>query len=192
MDSCASIFSQCGMCTKKEQLRIAVLIISFILGTVDMVTDWINYIQWKSVGGYDQHYFVYIFTTTFLCAASVGTVLWMIEVIIMIHRSWKFIQRHQNQSNTKVRRNVQEPLHSSFLDRLEMAVRLLIGLLEDLPVVILLYYSAVIVFCGVPASRERSSPTTIATVVSSMLNSMWTMFMLYWELCGCNKRLSNA
>ena len=43
-----------------------------------------------------------------------------------------------------------------------------------------------------PASRERSSPTTIATVVSSMLNSMWTMFILYWELCGCSKKLSSA
>ena len=25
-----------------------------------------------------------------------------------------------------------------------------------------------------------------------MLNSMWTMFILYWELCGCNKKLSDA
>ena len=80
------------MCTKKEQLKIGVLIVSFILGTVDMVTDWINYIQWRSVGGYDQHYFVYIFTTTFLCAATVGTVLWTIEIFLLFHRSWNLFK----------------------------------------------------------------------------------------------------
>ena len=75
LDGCASTFSQCRICNKKEQLKIVVLIISFILGTVDMVTDWTNYIQWSSVGGYDQHYFVYIFQITFLCAAVAGTIL---------------------------------------------------------------------------------------------------------------------
>ena len=155
LDGCASIFSQCEMCTKREQLKIGVLIISFILGTVDMVTDWINWIQWRSVGGYDQHYFVYIITTTFLCAATMGTVLWTIEIFLLFHRSWKFIQRHGNQSNTKVRGSNQESQHNAWSDRLEMIVRLLIGLLEDLPVVILLYYSAVIAFCGVPVYRDK-------------------------------------
>ena len=101
LDSCASTFSQCGMCTKKEQLRIGVLIISFILGTVDMVTDWINYIQWSSVGGYDQYYFAFIFQTTFLCAAVAGSILWAIEVLLMIHRSRVFLQRRLERSKTE-------------------------------------------------------------------------------------------
>ena len=25
-----------------------------------------------------------------------------------------------------------------------------------------------------------------------MLNSLWTMFILYWDLCGCSKKISNA
>ena len=186
LEGCVSTASQCGICTKKEQLKIGFLVISFILGTVDMVTDWINWNQWRSVGGYDQHYFVYIFITAFLCAAGVGTVLWLIEVILMIHRFWKFIRERLRRSKTAVIG------YNSLSDRLGMTVKFLVGLLEDLPVVVLLYYSAVIPFCGVPASRERSSPTTIATVVSAMLNSMWTMFILYWELCGCNKKFSDA
>ena len=192
LDGCVSTVSQCGICTKKEQLKIGILTISFILGTVDMVTDWINWNQWRSVGGFDQHYFVYIFSTAFLCATAAGTFLWTIEVFLMIHRSWKFIQGSLRRSKTPVIGSTQEPQHGSLSDRLGMTVKFLVGLLEDLPVVLLLYYSAVIPFCRVPASRERSSPTTIATVVSAMFNSVWTMFILYWELCGCNKKLPNA
>ena len=195
LDGCASICSQCWMCTKRKQLRIGVLMISFILGTVDMVTDWINYIQWSSVGGYDQHYFIFIFQTAFLCTAVVGTILWTIEVILMTRVSWRFIKRCRNWSRVEPIGNedhIQDPERSLFSERLGFIIRLLIGLLEDLPVVLLLYYAVTIPICGVPAKRESSSPTFIATVVSSMLNSMWTMFMLYWELCGCTKKLSNA
>ena len=46
--------------------------------------------------------------------------------------------------------------------------------------------------CGVPAKRESSSPTTIATVVSAMLNSTWTVFVLCWDLFGCYNIISNA
>ena len=71
LDSCDSVFSQCGICTKKELFKIGFLVISFILGTADMVTDWK---QWSLVGGYDQHYFIFIFQSTFPCAAAAGTV----------------------------------------------------------------------------------------------------------------------
>ena len=195
LDSCASTFSQCGMCTKKEQLKIGVLIISFILGTVDMVTDWINYIQWSSVGGYDQYHFAFIFQTTFLCAAVAGSILWAIEVLLMMNRSRVFLQRRLERSKTEPMPNggiKNESKWNSLWERMGLIVRLLIGLMEDLPVVVLLHNAVFLPFCGVPAKRESSSPITIATIVSSMLNSMWTMFILYWELCGCNKKLSNA
>ena len=63
---------------------------------------------------------------------------------------------------------------------------------RTLPAVIVLYYAVGLPLCGVPAKLEGASPTTIATIVSTMLNSIWTMFVLYWELCGCNKKISNA
>ena len=89
------------------------------------------------------------------------------------------------------RRNA-ESEDSSLSSRLGFTVRVLIGLTEDLPVMILLYYSVVARFCGVPAKQERYSSITVATIVSSMLNSMWTMFILYWDLFGCNKKISDA
>ena len=187
LDGCASTFSQCGICSKKEQLKIGVLIISFILGTVDMVTDWINYIQWSSVGGYDQHYFVNIFKTTFLCAVVAGTILWTIDLILIIHRSCVFLRRHLNQSKAEERtseENTEKSKCNLLSERSGLIVRLLIGFMEDLPVVIVLYYSVALPLCGVPTKREGSSPTMIATIVSSMLNSIWTMLIFYWELCG--------
>ena len=50
----------------------------------------------------------------------------------------------------------------------------------------------IIPFCGVPTKQERYSPTTVATLLSSMLNSIWTMFVLYWDLFGCNKKMSDV
>ena len=85
-DGIANIFSLCGLCTEKQRLKIVVLIVSFILETVDMVTDWMNWNQWRSVGGYNLYHFVFIFQTTFLCAATMGTLLWTIEVMLIIHK----------------------------------------------------------------------------------------------------------
>ena len=48
-DGIASIFSLCGLCTEKQRFKIVVLVVSFILETVDMVTDWMNWNQWRSV-----------------------------------------------------------------------------------------------------------------------------------------------
>ena len=51
----------------------------------------------------NQHYFVNIFKTTFLCAAVAGTILWTIDVILIIHRSCVFLRRHLNQSKAEER-----------------------------------------------------------------------------------------
>ena len=199
LDSFDSVFERFELCTKQELLKIGFLVISFILGTVDMVTDWINWKQWSTFGGYSQYYFMYIFQTAFLCAAVVGTILWTAEAFLMIKRSREFILRYQQRSSTnkmeKLRRKqkrTQKSEHTSWLSRVGFIVRLLIGLMEDLPVVILIYYSPIVPFCGVPAKQERYSPTTIAAVASSMLNSTWTMFILYWDLFECNKKMTDA
>ena len=195
LDSCESVFSQCDIPTKQELLKISFLIISFILGTVDMVTDWINWKQWISFGGYDQHYLMYIFQTTFFCVAVLGTILWIVEVFLMIIRARESFRRHQKRSKPGMKsheHNGHNSKHSPFSDRLGMVVRILTGLLEDLPVANLIHYTVILPFCGVPAKRESTSPTTIAALVSSMLNSMWTMFILYWELCGCNKKVTEG
>ena len=168
LDSCANIFSQCELCTKTE------LIVSFILGTFDIVTDWMNWKQWNSVGGFDLHYFLNIFQIAFLCTAIVGTFLWTIEVVFMIQRSWHFILRYHRRANTKNMnnlRNIQESEYNSWSSKVGFTVRLLIGLMEDLSVMY--------------------SPTTVATLGSSMLNSIWTMFVLYWDLFGCYKKMSD-
>ena len=195
LDSCDNVFFQCDVPSKKELLKISFLIISFILGTVDIITDWINWNRWSSFGGYDQYYFVYIFQTAFLCAAVVGTILWTAELFLMIKRSQESIRSYQKRSSIKAMEQwkiTQRSEHSSWSSRVGFTIRLLIGLMEDLPVVILLYYSMVISVCGISILDERLSTTTIAVVVSSMLNSMWTMFILYWDLFGCYKKIVNA
>ena len=76
-------FTCCELCVRNIRCRVVILAITFILMTFDMVTDWINWKQWSGAGGYDQHRLVDIFTTAFLCVALVGTVLWIIEIIII-------------------------------------------------------------------------------------------------------------
>ena len=74
----------CEPCIKNVRCRKVFLIITFILVTFDLVTDWINWNQWSEVGGYSAHQAIYIYTTTFLLAASFGTALWTIEIITIV------------------------------------------------------------------------------------------------------------
>ena len=118
-------------------------------------------------GGYDQYYFVNIFQTTFLCAAIAGTILWTVEVILIIYRSYGFFQRLLNRSKVERRpygENTKKLKNSSLSERMGLIVRFLIGLMEDLPVVIVLYYTVALPLCEIPVKVEGSSPTTIAQV----------------------------
>ena len=74
----------CQPCLKSKRWRKVILIVTFILITFDLVTDWINWKQWSEVGGFEQHRSVNIFTTTFLCVAVVGTLLWTIETLTIV------------------------------------------------------------------------------------------------------------
>ena len=42
--------------------------------------------------------------------------------------------------------------------------------------------------CGVPAKQNAGSSITVATIISSMLNSLWTMILLFCELWGCTDK----
>ena len=74
------------------------------------------------------------------------------------------------------------------IHRLGIVVLIFIGFLEDLPVVIAVHYTSVIPMCGVPAKQAFGSGVTLATIISSMLNSLWTMILLLSELCKCAQR----
>ena len=385
------IFSCCEPCVRNRRWKQIILVVTFLLMTFDMVTDWINYAEWSGVGGYDQYYFVSIFQKGFLCVAAVGTGLWIIEFFVLIKKFIGFcrsnneenglvdqksfheclpnrdleddldslpelqaknkrevekddghlseveygnssesesneVQSHseRNLSNdhdsvsqsevetcngcqsevmnnnsekeiknymeldvdkynesglnedreediiylcsNKNTNNCQNPLpeesgkytqqevrkygemefknynkppsatekvessceiedrndndtsigdvnYSKFksklevkntmasgkrtdeqkkisisnktIDRLGVLARILVGLLEDFPVVLTIYYPTIMPMCGVPAKQYARSGVTIATITSSMLNSLWTMICLFFELCGC-------
>ena len=172
LQSFDSVLGCFELCTKHELLKIGVIIISLILGTIDMVTDWINLIQWRSVGGYAQHASVDRFQSVYLYPSS------------SIGRS--------KMNKLKKKQKSEHTYLSATVVAVFTVNKVLGALMEDLPVVILMYYSVVLPFCGVPANQERYLSMTIAAVVSSMLNSMWTIFMLYWDLILYNNNMSDA
>ena len=71
--------------------------------------------------------------------------------------------------------------------RLAISILILTGFLEDFPVIIVMFYIAVTRICGAPARQEVGSALTMATIISAMLNSLWTMIILFCELCSCQK-----
>ena len=80
------MFSCCEPCVRKRRWKQIFTVVTFMLMTFDLVTDWLNWIQWLGVGGYDQYYFVSIFERLFLCIAAVGTGLWIIEVFVIVKK----------------------------------------------------------------------------------------------------------
>ena len=65
------------------------------------------------------------------------------------------------------------------------------GLFEDFPVILILFYTAVLPICGAPARQEITSGLASATVISSMLNCLWSMIPLFFELWECGKCCQN-
>ena len=78
------IFSCCESCVKNKRCKQIILVVTFVLMTFDVVTDWLNWLEWREVGGYDQYYFVSIFQKFFLTVAAVGTGLWILELFVLI------------------------------------------------------------------------------------------------------------
>ena len=75
--------------------------------------------------------------------------------------------------------------------RLAVFLLILTGFFEDFPVVIITFHTAASPFCGTPARQEVGSVITMATIISAMMNSLWTMIILFYELCGCQKFCTN-
>ena len=74
------------------------------------------------------------------------------------------------------------------LNRLSILVLILAGILEDFPNVIVVYHTSVMPLCGSTTKQNIGSGVTVANIISSMLNSLWTMICLFFELCKCTKR----
>ena len=94
-----SVFSCCELCTENTRCHWIILAITFVLMTFDMITDWINWIEWYGIGGYDQYFFASAFETIFLCVAAVGSGLWIIEVIVII-KKWINLRRKSQERKT--------------------------------------------------------------------------------------------
>ena len=75
--------------------------------------------------------------------------------------------------------------------RLAIILLILTGFLEDFPVVIVTFYTATSTACGMPARQEGGSVLTMTTIISAMMNSLWTMIILFGELCDCQKLYRN-
>ena len=104
------MFSCCEPCVKNRRWKQIILVISFVLVTVDVVTDWLNWIQWSGVGGYDQYYFASIFERVFLCVAAVGTGLWIIELLVIVRKWINIYQEQPERIPPKYGRNFHEYL----------------------------------------------------------------------------------
>ena len=60
------VFSCCELCVENKRCHLIILVVTFVLMTFDMITDWINWIEWYGIGGYDQYFFASMFETVFL------------------------------------------------------------------------------------------------------------------------------
>ena len=80
------VFSCCELCVENKRCHLIILVVTFVLMTFDMITDWINWIEWYGIGGYDQYFFASMFETIFLCVAAVGTALWIMEVFVIVKK----------------------------------------------------------------------------------------------------------
>ena len=61
-------------------------------------------------------------------------------------------------------------------------------MLEDCPNVIVVYQTSLMPLCGSTTKQNTGSGVTVATIIASMLNSLWTMICLFFEICKCTKR----
>ena len=249
----SNFFSCCETRTKNKRCRQVILVLTFILMTFDLATDWINWKQWSEVGGYNWHHLIFIFRTTFLCVVIVGTVIYTTETFTIVVKLFrihtletsddenpsderKVIPHQMRQFCNKQEMNIDE-MEKSFdrkqkLDegdksssqivrddrddqektdeedisspgkprenskeqykvreqnciyRLTLLLLIFTGFFEDFPVVLVTFYTAASPTCGTPARQEVGSLVTMVTIISSMMNSLWTMIILLCELHG--------
>ena len=88
---------------------------------------------------------------------------------------------------TDVSEKQYEDRGGKWIYRLAVILLILTGIFEDFPVVIITFHTAASPVCGTPARQEVGSVVTMVTIISAMMNSLWTMVILFYELCGCQK-----
>ena len=118
---------------------------------------------------------------------STTAAAWVLENTINV----SILMRNHVKNKADLDENMKRMKRERCVYRLGILALILTGLLEDLPVILLVFYTAVLPMCGAPARQEVGSDLTMATIVSSMLNSLWTMIILFCELCGCQKICGN-
>ena len=167
-----------------------VLIITFLLMTFDMVTNWFNWKQWSVLGGYNEYEFFHIFATSFLVVTAVGTILWALKTVVIVSKFPSVPHKDEADDTADLVENndaqKNEPTNGTkCLEIMNVLLLILSGLFEDFPGLLLIFYASSLPGCGTPTRYERGSAITITTVVSSMLNSLWTMALLFCGIFGC-------
>ena len=183
-------FDKLGFFGDKLRCKRVVPIITFLLMTFDMVTDWFNWKQWSVLEGYNEYEFFHIFATAFLVVAAVGTILWVLKTVAIVAKFPSVPHMDEAEDTAQLEENNEaqknEPTKErNCLEILNILLLIVSGLFEDFPALLLILYASSHPGCGTPIRYERGSAITITTVVSSMLNSLWTMILLLCGLFGC-------
>ena len=171
-----------------------VLTTTFLLMTFNMVTDWFNWKQWSVLGGYNEYEFFHIFSTAFLVVAAVGTILWALKTVVIVAKFPSVPHKDKEDDTVELEENNdaqknETTKETNCLEVLNILLLIVSGLFEDFPALLLIFYASALPGCGTPTRYESGSAVTITTVMSSMLNSLWTMILLFCGLfgyCGCN------
>ena len=131
----------CEFCKKNKYFRKSARILTFALILSDMITDWMNWSRWSKIVGYNMYSVVNILTKIFLGVAIIGTVLVIFEMILLCATP-----KENNDDSDK---------RNKCFYRMSILILILIGLLEDFPVVITMFYASVTRICGAPVwSKE--------------------------------------
>ena len=86
--------TSCEPCVQNIRCRTVILIITAILATFNLVTDWMNLKQWWHAGGYDKYLSVFSFTKIFLYSAANEIALAISEIY------WVFMNcKEENDKN---------------------------------------------------------------------------------------------
>ena len=164
--------------------------ITFLLTTFDVVTDWLNWKQWSVLGGYNQYEFFHVFDTGFLAVAVVGTTLWALKIVIIVmkfpgipHTDAVNESRDSEEENAKSTAQKKRAINGrNRLKILNIFILLITGMFEDFSALLLIFYVSSLPGCRSPVRYELGTAITIVTVISSMLNALWTRILLAFEL----------
>ncbi len=174
-------------CLKESKGKLVVAVITFVLQTIDVITDWVNWKNWHLVVNREAHHSLGRYVAVFRVVAICSSVLWGLELIIFVAKVCTFLhpQTQVQDINTEPRIRADFPLFTA-------TVTLLVGSLEDLPVTLVTYNIAVTPDLEVPAKEQLKSWSGLAALVASAINTTWTAIVLQQDVfeksCYCANR----